>query len=228
MSEERELRAVIDGSFMGSLSEQTRALLLARARLLRLPPGHLLIDGRGNFAGVVVSGLLRVCSDDGDGRSVTYRNVARSEAVGIGALLDQADDIWVQTVTHSRVLSIDLRVVADLRTQDAAFNLALARETLQRLRDTSRELLVRVHGSVRQRVARQLLDLAAEAGSAEPVTVRVSHETLAANLGSRREVVTRVLGELEHQGLIERGRNRVTILRLLALRDVVTLRRRPT
>lgn len=135
---------------MGSLSEQTQALLLVRARLLILPPGHLLIDGRGNFAGIVVSGLLRVCSDDGDGRSVTYRNVARSEAVGIGALLDQSDDIWVQTVTHSTVLSIDLRVVADLRACDPAFNLALARETLQRLRDTSHELLIRVHGSVRQ------------------------------------------------------------------------------
>ena len=214
------LDAAVGASFLAQLAPQVRAEFIRSARLQHLPPGHLLVDGYRDFGGVVISGLLRVfAGEDAHGKSVTYRNVAVGNAVGLGALLGLRDEIWVQTVTASSVLSLDLRVVARLRSEEPSVAIALAHEAMRRLQDTSRELRIWFGGSVRQRVLRRLLDLAAESAGDEASSVRISHEQLAESIGSRREVVTRVLGQLEDRGLVRLGRGGIVILDAVALRS---------
>ena len=136
-------------SFLRHLSEPARASLMERAQLVYRPPNQIIIDGHGGFAGVVVSGLLRAY-EDSDAGPITVRNVGIGEAVGIASLLGDDDDVWVQAVSASHILRFDLSVVSDLRQRDANFNLAVGKEAFRRLRDTTAELLLRVHGSIRQ------------------------------------------------------------------------------
>lgn len=97
-------------------------------------------------------------------------------------------------------------------------SILLSARTFRRLRDTTAELLLRVHGSVRQRIARQLLDLAADSGEGDPVVVAVTHAAIADAIGSQREVVSRVLGDMGKAGAIDLARNRITISDPLKLR----------
>lgn len=70
-----------------------------------------------------------------------------------------------------------------------------------------------------RRLAEQLLRRFANAG--KPVTtLQTTHEHLAAELGSAREVISRLLKELERAGAIELARGRIL------LRDETTLRHR--
>lgn len=213
------VEAAIDASFLAHLPAHDRAELVHGARLLTLPAGYVLVDGYRDFGGVVVSGVLRVfAGEDATGRSVTYRNVAVGDTVGLGALLGVRDQLWVQTITESCVLSLDLWAVARLRSREPAVALALAQETMRRLQDTSRELRIWIRGSVRQRTIRCLLDLAAERSPRTgPMSIRVSHEQLAASIGSSREAVTRALGELAHLGLVRLGHSCVSITDLSGL-----------
>lgn len=204
-------------SFLRHLSEPARASLMERAQLVYRPPNQIIIDGHGGFAGVVVSGLLRAY-EDSDAGPITVRNVGIGEAVGIASLLGDDDDVWVQAVSASHILRFDLIVVSDLRQRDPTFNLAVGKEAFRRLRDTTAELLLRVHGSIRQRTARQLLDLAADSGEGDPVVVGVTHAAIADAIGSQREVVSRVLGEMSKGGAIDLARNRITISDPLKLR----------
>jgi len=48
----------------------------------------------------------------------------------------------------------------------------------------------------------------------------VTHEQIAAELGTAREVISRMLGEMRHQGWLELGRRRIRILDEEALREV--------
>lgn len=212
--------AVIESSFLAHLSGDLQRDLVSTGRLLHLPRGHLLVDGYRDFGGIVTSGVLRAYAEvDRTGRSVTYRNVERGDAVGLAALLGLHDEIWVQTVTEATVFSLDLGVVARLRQSNAAFALALAEEVMRRLQDTSRELQLWVRGTVRQRTVRRLLDLVAESSpNADPNWVAITHEELAESISSRREVVTRVLRELEERDLVRRGRGGVSILDVPGLR----------
>lgn len=215
----KELSDAVAKSFLNDLSERCRAQLITQARVIQRPPGHILIGGHENFSGIVVSGLLRVYTQEG-GEALTWRNTARGEAVGLGTLLGEEADVWVQVVSMSTILAFDLASVAELRRHDLAFNQAVGREAFRRLRDQSHEFALRIHGSVIQRTARHLLDLAAEAGAGDPVTVNVTHERVADSIGSRREVITRAFGQLQKAGVVSLRRGRIVIREPLKLHDV--------
>ncbi len=215
------LTAAIQASFLAELPDALRWDLVGRSRVVRVPRGHILDAEYHAFAGIVINGLLRVVGSTDNDRPVTYRNVGRGEAVGLARLVGLDDSIYVQAVTDSSVLELDLRQIAELRGRDASLALALAREVLRRLRDTSSELEVWARGSVRQRVARQLLDLAAEDRDASRTIIHINHESLADSIGSRREVVGRALASLVAVGAVRLGRGSIVILDASALRAAV-------
>lgn len=71
-------------------------------------------------------------------------------------------------------------------------------------------------GSVRQRLARQLVDFWNESG-VETFELPVTHEELALRLGTVREVISRNLSRFRAEGFIQLDRRRVTMLRPDAL-----------
>jgi CRP/FNR family transcriptional regulator, cyclic AMP receptor protein len=68
-------------------------------------------------------------------------------------------------------------------------------------------------GSMRQRLVRHLLDLAAsDERVATPMVARLSQQALADAVGCVREVVVRLLRELREEGLIRTGRDEIELL----------------
>jgi CRP/FNR family transcriptional regulator len=67
-------------------------------------------------------------------------------------------------------------------------------------------------GTVRQRVARHLLDLASTTQAGPALVVTISQQELADAVGSVREVVVRVLRELREEGYVETGHDGITLL----------------
>ena len=51
----------------------------------------------------------------------------------------------------------------------------------------------------------------------ESLTIRVTHEEIAKNIGSAREVVTRALKEFSKEGIVELSRGRIKVLDLIKL-----------
>jgi len=90
---------------------------------------------------------------------------------------------------------------------------ALAEESVHRLYDVLEELAGNTFASVRQRVARHLLDLATSRQEANrTLTALVNQQDLANSVGSVREVVARVLAELRAEHLVRTSPGRVEIL----------------
>lgn len=73
-------------------------------------------------------------------------------------------------------------------------------------------------GSVRQRLAQQLLDWQTEAGGVE-FALPSSHEELAMRLGTVREVVSRNLSRFQAEGLLAIERRRIHVLDAEGLRN---------
>ena len=65
--------------------------------------------------------------------------------------------------------------------------------------------------SVRQRVVRHLLDLAAE-GDGGALVAHLTQQELADHVGTVREVVARILRELREEDLISTSRDKITLL----------------
>ena len=67
-----------------------------------------------------------------------------------------------------------------------------------------------------QRLDRRLAALLLTRGDA----IQQTHQSLAEELGSVREIVSRLLRRFEEQGLVALGRERITVLNLPALQKV--------
>ncbi|MBI1786272.1 MAG: Crp/Fnr family transcriptional regulator [Acidobacteria bacterium] len=72
-------------------------------------------------------------------------------------------------------------------------------------------------GSVRQRLAQSLLDWAGKAGGAT-FLLPATHQEIALNLGTVREVVSRNLSRFQAEGLLEVNRREITVLDEAGLR----------
>ena len=90
---------------------------------------------------------------------------------------------------------------------------AIAEFLTRRLYENLEQTAVNAFGSVRQRVAAHLLDLASiQQEPAGRLAARVSQQELADAAGTVREVVARVLRELRTTGIIATAADRIVIL----------------
>jgi len=119
----------------------------------------------------------------------------------------------VQAVASGAAFFFDIDRVKRAAHNDASVAWVLAEESVHRLYDVLEELAGNAFASVRQCVARHLLDLASSRSPGHgPLTALVSQQDLANSVGSVREVDARVLAELRSQGLVRTSPGRVEIL----------------
>ncbi len=197
-----------------SLPAETVELLAAGGKLSDFPAGlTVYAEADQERVGVIVQGLLRVYMNTSDGREVTVRYVRRGGLLGAPALVGGPAPVFVQAVTDSAVYFMDATRVKNLARADAAVAWIFAEESVHRLYDVLEELAGNTFASVRQRVVRHLLDLAASrpAGGGRLIAL-VNQQELANSVGSVREVVARVLHELRAASLVRTSPGRVEIL----------------
>ena len=187
--------------------------LMDGGRVVEFAAGHTVYaEADAERLAVVLQGLLRVYMHASDGRQVTVRYVRRGDLLGGPALIGGPAPVFVQAVAPGAAFFFDIDRVKRAARSDASVAWALAEESVHRLYDILEELAGNAFASVRQRVARHLLDLAASRPASGRLTAFVSQQDLANSVGSVREVVARVLAELRKERLVRTAPGRVEIL----------------
>lgn len=206
----------VASSHLGSVPQETIDRLLASAMLLEVPAGstiHREGDERTHFE-LVVSGLLRVFVTALDGRTMTVRYCRPGSLLGAVSLFTDAFAMpaSVRAVTDARILSMPAPLTQEMVSRDAR----LARAVIDELSDRVMSFIAEIPGSafttVRQRVARHLLDLASAAQATAELVVTTTQQELADAVGSVREVVVRVLRELREEGMVATGHRGIVLL----------------
>lgn len=202
------------GGFLDRLSPDIQKRIVASAALYRFRPGQLIFPADNpDWVGIVQEGVVRVFSQDTKGRTQTHRNVTAGGIIGLAVLVGAEDVVAAQAVGTTSVLRLETSLACDLRTHNAAFAIAVAREIHDRLLETSAAFVARVRGSLAQRLGLELLDLAAEIGEGFPLSLSITHEELANSLGSSRETISRQMKALAADGLLRQlGHGRVQLV----------------
>jgi CRP/FNR family cyclic AMP-dependent transcriptional regulator len=202
-----------DGAW-ASLPAETVELLAGGGKLSDIPGGTLVYtEADAERFGVLVRGLLRVYMHTSDGRQVTVRYVRPGDLLGAPALVGGPAPVFVQALTDSAMYFMDVDHVKRLVRSDAAVAWVFAEESVHRLYDVLEELAGNTFATVRQRVVRHLLDLAASRPAHDGRLIAlVNQQDLANSVGSVREVVARVLHELRTASLVRTSPGRVEIL----------------
>jgi len=209
------------GSFLGPLPPDVVGELLSGGPRSEYPAGTTIYrPGSSPRTLLVVRGLLRVYMSSPDGRQVTVRYARGCDVLGIAVLVGGPADVGVQTLAESVLYRIDAPVLAAAARRDGRVAWALAEELNRRLYENLQQTAVNAFGSVRQRVALHVLDLAsAQQGPGGALVARVSQQELAEAVGSVREVVARVLRDLRGAGLVATGPDGVHVLDPAGLHD---------
>jgi CRP/FNR family cyclic AMP-dependent transcriptional regulator len=164
-------------------------------------------------AALVVRGLIRVFLSSPEGRQVTVRYARPGDVLGIAVLVGGPADTSVQTVEPSSVFRISARTLTAAARRDPRVSWAIAEELNRRLYDVLEQTAVNAFGSVRQRIAVHLLDLASDGQRVRGrLEAHVSQQELADAAGSVREVVARALRDLRMAGIVATTAESVVIL----------------
>jgi CRP/FNR family cyclic AMP-dependent transcriptional regulator len=218
---EPDVVTAMAGSFLGTLPPHLVGALLAGGARRDHPSGTTVYRaGESPRTLLVVRGLLRVYMSSPDGRQVTVRYARPSDVLGIAVLVGGPADVGVQTLAESTLFRLDPTTLAGTARSDGRVAWALAEELNRRLYENLQQTAVNAFGSVRQRVALHVLDLAsAQQVPGGALAARVSQQELAEAVGSVREVVARVLRDLRQAGLVETGSDGVRVLDPAGLHD---------
>jgi CRP-like cAMP-binding protein len=209
-----EVRGAWLGSALAGLSHTTTGNILQGAVEIRLPVGPLpspsFTPDQDTVFLLVVSGLVRTFRRN-DTRQVTTRYAGRCDFVGIPSVIRHGSSAHGEILADAHMLRMVPGRLREAVRHDAASAWVVMQE-VARLHDAAVDMACdNVFLSVRQRVARHLLDLAAR--EPDGLIVYASHQDIANAVGSVREVVSRALRELREEGLVTRTGDRLVLTR---------------
>jgi CRP/FNR family transcriptional regulator len=208
-----QIQHAIDSSMLGSLPPSLRNRMVNEAVLLDVPVGSTIYrDDDAPRCALVVSGLVRVMLSASDGRSITVRYARAGELLGVPAIVAGPVPVSVHLVTPAQLLMLNVRTLGYLGKTEPEVAWMFAREIARRLYDTLDAVADTAFGSLRQRVARHLLDLAMTNEDDNRLIVSATQQALADAVGSARPAVARVIAELRSLGLLSSTPPGITIL----------------
>ena len=182
---------------------QTIADSVVKRRFRR---GEIIVEhGRkSNALYILHNGRARVLTADSRGREVILAALHPGDYVGEMSLIDDAPhSATVRAEVQTDMLVLGRAEFARCLPEVSSLAYAILHGLVQRLRAADRQIeslaLLDVYG----RVARARLEMADDDGETKLIRGKVSRQDLAKVVGASREMVSRVMKDLEERGMIE-------------------------
>ena len=176
----------------------------------RFRRGELVVEqGRkSNALFILLNGRARVLTSDTRGREVILAVLEAGDYVGEMSLIDnEAHSATVRCEIQTDMLILGRAEFARCLPENSSLSYAIMRGLVQRLRSADRQIeslaLLDVYG----RVARTLLDMSEMEGEVKLIRSKVSRQDLAKVVGASREMVSRVMKDLESRGMVQTQEN---------------------
>ena len=223
-SDETRLRVLSDSPLTRALSPADRLDLNRHLTAWSWAEGDPLVvagdELRGSY--LVVSGRVRVTHDTADGDEITVDIAAPGDTVGplrteVAVAVDSA---WAMETTCALYLPAD--ALAGVVHDHPRFALAVMQAQQDRLAQAREQEIGHTTRSVEQRVCAALRQLNRKLGSRQRdgsslLQVRLRRDDIAGLAGTTVESASRVMARLKKAGVIDSGREWVSILDSAAL-----------
>ncbi len=159
---------------------------------------------KSNALFILLNGRARVMTADGRGREVILATLRPGDHIGEMSLIDnEPHSATVRAEVQTDVLMLGRTEFARCLPENSSMAYAILRGLVPRLRHAYRKIeslaLLDVYG----RVARALLEFSVDEGQGERVIrEKISRQDIAKMVGASREMVSRVMKDLEERGYI--------------------------
>ena len=182
----------------------------------RFRRGEIVVEHgkKSNALFIMLTGRARVLTADQRGREVILAVLQPGDYVGEMSLIDnQPHSATVRAEVQSDMLVLGRAEFARCLPENSSLSYAIMRGLVQRLRSADRQIeslaLLDVYG----RVARALLEMSETVGEQQVIRNKVSRQDLAKVVGASREMVSRVMKDLEEREMIETQDNGSVVIK---------------
>lgn len=207
-------------SLFADLPDSDLASVAAVAKPRRYARDEVVIreDERGDVFCLIKQGRVKITMTSPEGKELILSTLGPGQFFGEMALLDdEPRSASVIATEKLEVLTIWRSDFLQLLAENFAFTRRLLAEMSKRLRDASSRIESLVTMDVNGRLARYLLELAANQGrevhGGYVAFTRPTHQAIANTIGTSRETVSRMLNELMEQGVILSERKTIYLRR---------------
>jgi len=215
------------GTLLARLDEADRQALLNAGRPKHYRAGESIfaIGDPGSFVALIVQGRVKVFAPTARGTETVLSLLGAGDMVGeLSAIEDEPPRRMATVVALDAVVCRVVRAneFRSLVAERPAVALELLRMIADRLRTSDRRRVeFGAYGTTR-RVARLLVDLAADGTPSDAGVLLgnlLTQDDLAGMVGASRESVARALATLRELGFVSTGRRQVAVLDLAGLRE---------
>ena len=160
---------------------------------------------KSNSLSIILTGRSRVMTTDARGREVILANMQPGDYIGEMSLIDnEPHSATVRAEIQTDVLVLGRLEFARCLPENSSMAYAVMKGLVQRLRHADRKIESLALMDVYGRVARALLEFSApDVQGNAVIREKVSRQDLAKMVGASREMVSRVMKDLEERGFIE-------------------------
>jgi CRP/FNR family cyclic AMP-dependent transcriptional regulator len=162
---------------------------------------------------IIMSGRVKVLIPDEQGGEVILTMLGAQDYVGeMGLLDDLPSSATVETIEPCEMLRIPRTAFLNCVEGNGEVAMLLLRNLVKRLRDADRKIeslaLIDVYG----RVARLIIDMAEQTDGAWIVQRAPAKQEIARMIGASREMVSRVIKDLQEKQLIRTDKRKIIVL----------------
>jgi len=207
MDEQELLRTV---PIFAELSDADIASLSRLATRRRYPKDTVVFfeNEEGDFFFMIVEGRIKVTILGDDGREIILSVLGPGDFFGEMALLDnEPRSATAIAAEETELLCLHRNDLQTVLTDNKAILTSFIKVLTSRLRKANHQISTLALLDVYGRVARVIMEMAKEEGrrlkDGRIAFRRATHQEIANRIGTTRETVTRMLKEIERQGLIE-------------------------
>jgi global nitrogen regulator NtcA len=169
-------------------------------------------------------GAVRLSRVYESGEEITVALLRENSLFGVLSLLTgQRSDRFYHAIAFTRVELVTAPATSVRRAieQDASVGLLLLQGLSSRILQTETMIETLTHRDMSSRLVSFLLVLCRDFGvpSNDGITIdlRLSHQAIAEAIGSTRVTITRLLGDLRNEGLVQIDRKKITVFDPIAL-----------
>ena len=177
----------------------------------RFKRGEMIVEQgkKSNALFILLNGRARVVTADSRGREVILATLQPGDHIGEMSLIDnEPHSATVRAEVQTDVLMLGRLEFARCLPENSSMAYAVMRGLVQRLRHADRKIESLALMDVYGRVARALLEFASQTPEGELlIRERISRQDIAKMVGASREMVSRVMKDLEERGFIETQEN---------------------
>ena len=194
-----------------SLPDEVRARLRQVARIRRIAQGDQ-VFGPANIPDSLLflyDGTIRVSQSSDGGREIVLYRVDAGESCVLTTACMLAEEAYnAEGIAETDIVAIALPKLAfdRLVAEEPAFRSFVFAAYSRRLVDLLRVVDDVAFGRIDVRLAERLLSLAGDFRE-----ISATHQQLASELGTAREVISRVLQDFQKRGFIEQSRGRIAL-----------------